>query len=182
MSAMFGNHVQWDQVKVFTGKGRPLGGYFFRVFSLFRWSTLGFNPFFFIASVCVRAHLKLVLTTPRRATLARPVRTCSITGQPAKYLDPKTNVPFANVGAYEVLAKVIGRGYVWCSALGCYVGTSETSRRDKGPGGEAGGSAVTGTDVAEGVAGEQEDMNVEDEVEELEERTAKRRRVEVTDA
>ena len=25
MSAMFGEHVQWDQVKVFTGKGRPLG-------------------------------------------------------------------------------------------------------------------------------------------------------------
>jgi len=28
MSAMFGDHVQWDEVKVFTGKGRPLGGYF----------------------------------------------------------------------------------------------------------------------------------------------------------
>ena len=25
MSAMFGNHVKWDEVKVFTGKGRPLG-------------------------------------------------------------------------------------------------------------------------------------------------------------
>ena len=164
------------------GQGATFGWVFFSCFQFVSLEYFGFQSFFFIASVCVRAHLKLVLTTPRRATLARPVRTCSITGQPAKYLDPKTNVPFANVGAYEVLAKVIGREYVWCSALGCYVGTSETSRRDKGPGGEAGGSAVTGTDIAEGVAGEQEDMNVEDEVEELEERTAKRRRVEVTDA
>ncbi|KAI9566103.1 YL1 nuclear protein-domain-containing protein [Boletus coccyginus] len=146
MSAMFGDHVQWDEVKVFTNKGRPL---------------------------------------------ARPVRTCLITGQPAKYCDPRTNVPFANVGAYEVLTKVIGRGYVWSSALGCYVGVSETSRRDRRPGGEAEGGASAsvgtstgvvegvGTGVAEGVAGGEEDGNVEDEAEELEDRTVKRRRVEV---
>ena len=106
------------------------------------------------------------------------MRTCLITGQPAKYRDPRTNVPFANVGAYEVLAKLMGRGYVWCSALGCYVGTSETSRRDRDPGGEVGGGMGTG--VSE--VGEQGDGNVEDEAEELEERTAKRRRVEDTDA
>jgi hypothetical protein len=132
--------------------------------------------FIFHAYLYVRARLEL--TPPPRATLARPVRTCLITGHPAKYRDPRTNVPFANMGAYEVLAKVMGRGYVWCSALGCYVGMSETSRRDSGPGGEAG--TGTGTGVAE--VGEQEDGNVEDEAEELGERTAKRRRVEVTGA
>ncbi|KAF8132462.1 YL1 nuclear protein-domain-containing protein [Boletus edulis] len=133
MSAMFGNHVQWDELKVFTSKGRPL---------------------------------------------ARPVRMCQITGLPAKYCDPRTNAPFANVGAYEVLTKVIGRGYVWCSALGCYVGVNETSQKDRRSDEEAekGGMAGAGADVVDGVVGGQEN----DETEEPEERIAKRRRTEMT--
>ncbi|KAN0082575.1 YL1 nuclear domain containing protein [Tylopilus felleus] len=131
MSAMFGDHVKWDEVRVFTGKGRPL---------------------------------------------SRPVRICPITGQPAKYCDPRSNVPFANVGAYEVLTNVIGRGYVWCSALGCYVGVNEASQRGIRSGGETGRSKNTGTDA--GIDEEQEDGDAE---EGLEERTTKRRRVEVGD-
>jgi hypothetical protein len=53
MSAMFGDHVQWDEVKVFTGKGRPLGGYF-----LFSCSVFGVPWFYFLFSMriftCVR--------------------------------------------------------------------------------------------------------------------------------
>ncbi|KAH0838868.1 YL1 nuclear protein-domain-containing protein [Lanmaoa asiatica] len=124
MSAMFGDHVQWDELRVFTGKGRPLG-------------------------------------------------------QPAKYCDPRTNVPFANVTAYDVLTRLFGRGYVWCSALGCYVGVDETSRRGRSPGGEAEGGGNAGAGVVEDVAGGKEGGNVEGEVEE--ERTTKRRRVVITD-
>ncbi|KAG6371260.1 YL1 nuclear protein-domain-containing protein [Boletus reticuloceps] len=133
MSAMFGNHVQWDEMKVFTSKGRPL---------------------------------------------ARPVRMCHITGLPAKYCDPRTNAPFANVGAYEVLTKVIGRGYVWCSALGCYVGVNEASQKDRRSDEEAEKcwSAGAGAGVVDGVVGGQEN----DETEEPEERIAKRRRIEMT--
>lgn len=54
MSAMFGDHVQWDEVKVFTGKGRPLGGYYSRVFGSFRWSTLGFIYILYFSCVSVR--------------------------------------------------------------------------------------------------------------------------------
>lgn len=138
MSAMFGDHVRWDELKVFTGKGRPL---------------------------------------------ARPVRTCPITGQPGKYCDPRTNVPFANVGAYDILTKVLGRGYVWCSALGCYVGVSNTSGREgasSGSGEESVGSS-TGSKTRGDAAADRAEDDSRAETEELEERTTKRRKVGITD-
>lgn len=69
---------------------------------------------------------------------------------------------------------------MWCSALGCYVGVNEASQRGIRSGGETGRSKNTGTDagIDEEVAGEQEDGDAE---ESLEERTTKRRRVEVGD-
>ncbi|KAG1765217.1 hypothetical protein EDD22DRAFT_881122 [Suillus occidentalis] len=76
MSAMFGDEVKWDEVRVFTGKQRPL---------------------------------------------SRPVRTCPITGTPAKYLDPRTNVPFANIAAFKTLTRILSHDYVWSEALECYV-------------------------------------------------------------
>ncbi|KAF9235858.1 YL1 nuclear protein-domain-containing protein [Melanogaster broomeanus] len=91
MSAMFGDHVKWEELKVFTGKGRTFG--------------------------CVSA---------------RPIRTCALTGLPAKYLDPRTNVPFAHVGAYETLTRILGHGFVWCEALGCYVGVRDEAGADEG--------------------------------------------------
>ncbi|GLB36708.1 putative YL1 nuclear protein [Lyophyllum shimeji] len=80
MGAMFGDHVKWDEVKIYTGKGRPL---------------------------------------------SRPRQTCPITGRQAKYLDPRTGVPFADVRAYQVLTKLLNHEFVWNPALGCYVGQEE---------------------------------------------------------
>ncbi|KAG1741783.1 YL1 nuclear protein-domain-containing protein [Suillus paluster] len=85
MSAMFGDEVKWDEVRVFTGKQRPL---------------------------------------------SRPVRTCPITGTPANYLDPRTNVPFANVAAFKTLTKILSHDYVWSEALGCYVTRHEKPNND----------------------------------------------------
>ncbi|KAG2030053.1 YL1 nuclear protein-domain-containing protein [Suillus americanus] len=85
MSAMFGDEVKWDEVRVFTGKQRPL---------------------------------------------SRPVRACPITGTPAKYLDPRTNVPFANVAAFKTLTRILSHDYVWSEALGCYVTRHEELNRD----------------------------------------------------
>ncbi|KAI0757544.1 YL1 nuclear protein-domain-containing protein [Daedaleopsis nitida] len=76
MTAMFGNHVDWESSRVYTTKGRPF---------------------------------------------ARPTRTCPITGRVAKYLDPRTNVPYADLGAYRVLSAVFRHEYVWSPDLGCYV-------------------------------------------------------------
>ncbi|KAG9310376.1 YL1 nuclear protein-domain-containing protein [Chiua virens] len=139
MSAMFGDHIKWDEVKVFTGKGRPL---------------------------------------------ARPVRACLVTGQPAKYLDPRTNVPFADVGAYQVLTNVLGRkGYAWSSALGCYVGVSETSNRERDSGSGNVDEASKSADRTGAVGDPDSDVDVEDgNAESSDERAAKRRKVGVSDA
>ncbi|KAJ8590910.1 hypothetical protein M405DRAFT_765714 [Rhizopogon salebrosus TDB-379] len=85
MSAIFGDEVKWDEVRVFTGKQRPM---------------------------------------------SRPVRTCPITGTPAKYLDPRTKVPFANVAAFKTLTRILSHDYIWSEALGCYVTHSEEFRND----------------------------------------------------
>ncbi|KAG0703485.1 YL1 nuclear protein-domain-containing protein [Suillus ampliporus] len=85
MSAMFGDEVKWDEVRVFTGKQRPL---------------------------------------------SRPVRTCPITGTPAKYLDPRTNVPFADIAAFKTLTRILSHDYVWSEALGCYITRHEELNND----------------------------------------------------
>ncbi|TFY77155.1 hypothetical protein EWM64_g6860 [Hericium alpestre] len=76
MAAMFGDHVQWEDLKVYTTKNRPM---------------------------------------------ARPVQTCPITGRPARYLDPRTNVPYANIAAFQTLSKILEHQYVWSPSLGRYV-------------------------------------------------------------
>ncbi|KAJ3853921.1 YL1 nuclear protein-domain-containing protein [Lentinula lateritia] len=106
MEAMFGNHVKWGGMKIYTVKNRPLTRY---------------------------------------------IPTCPITGLPAKYLDPRTGVPFANIRAYNTLKKlrrefvlaqsddaeprdykavdenedVAGIEDVWDNELGCYIGDFE---------------------------------------------------------
>ncbi|KAI0791781.1 YL1 nuclear protein-domain-containing protein [Abortiporus biennis] len=77
MTAMFGDHVKWNELKVFSGKGRPM---------------------------------------------SRPVQTCPITGKNAKYLDPRTAVPFADISAYQTLTSLLQHEYIWSESLGCYTG------------------------------------------------------------
>ncbi|KAF7330398.1 hypothetical protein MVEN_02478300 [Mycena venus] len=76
MTALFGSHVDWEDVKVYTGKGRPM---------------------------------------------SRPVQTCPLTGRAARYRDPRTGVPFADVGAYETLTRILNHEFVWSAEIGAYV-------------------------------------------------------------
>ncbi|KAL6300983.1 YL1 nuclear protein-domain-containing protein [Sparassis latifolia] len=76
MKAMFGDHVNWDELRVYTAKGRPF---------------------------------------------ARPTQICPMSGRIARYLDPRSNVPFADVAAYSTLSKILAHEYVWCDHLGCYI-------------------------------------------------------------
>lgn len=79
MEALFGDHVNWEDVKVYSGKSRPL---------------------------------------------SRVRQTCPITGLQAKYLDPRTGVPFADVRAYKAITGLLSHTYVWCPELGCYTRTT----------------------------------------------------------
>ncbi|KAJ6620133.1 YL1 nuclear protein-domain-containing protein [Mycena sp. CBHHK59/15] len=76
MEALFGGHVNWEDVRVYAGKNRPL---------------------------------------------SRPVQMCPITGRAARYRDPRTGVPYATIGAFETLTRVLNHEYVWSTALGAYV-------------------------------------------------------------
>lgn len=77
-----------------------------------------------------------------------------------------------------MLTNIFGRGGVWCSALGCYVGVSETGRKDMDSGRDAAGSghagAVSKSGEGSGIDG---DGDRDRDGEELEERSMKRRRV-----
>ncbi|KAI0717508.1 YL1 nuclear protein-domain-containing protein [Cerioporus squamosus] len=76
MTALFGDHADWENLRVYTTKGRPF---------------------------------------------ARPTQICPITGKVAKYLDPRTNVPYADLSAYRVLSAILRHEHVWSPRLGCYV-------------------------------------------------------------
>ncbi|KAH8101447.1 YL1 nuclear protein-domain-containing protein [Cristinia sonorae] len=80
MSAMFGDHVKWEELRVYTGKGRPM---------------------------------------------SRPIQTCPITGEPAKYLDPRTGVPFANIFAFRTLSHILEHKFIWDETLGSYTARVE---------------------------------------------------------
>lgn len=58
---------------------------------------------------------------------ARPVYKCPMTGRPAIYRDPRTGVPFANVGAFKTLTQILSHEHIWSEELRCYT----TERRDK---------------------------------------------------
>ncbi|KAF7312196.1 YL1-C domain-containing protein [Mycena indigotica] len=84
MTAMFGAHVNWEEMQVYSGTDRPL---------------------------------------------TRPTPTCPITGRLARYCDPQTGVPFADLEAYQSLQRVLNHEFIWNSSLGAYVGHGAFSRR-----------------------------------------------------
>ncbi|KAI5118518.1 hypothetical protein M0805_007687 [Coniferiporia weirii] len=88
MATVFGTHVNWEEVKVYSGKHRPL---------------------------------------------SRPVTKCPLTGRPAIYRDPRSGVPFANVGAFKTLTRILAHEYVWNEELKCYT----ASEKDADSGGRA---------------------------------------------
>ncbi|MCJ1478135.1 hypothetical protein MMC13_006811 [Lambiella insularis] len=54
---------------------------------------------------------------------------CAITGQPAKFRDPKTGLPYASSYAYKEIQKLCNGGSRWSSLLGCYVGPIASAAR-----------------------------------------------------
>jgi hypothetical protein len=94
MQALFGDHVKWEQLKVYTGHDRPYGMYLILMYS----------------------HRVMANQRP-----ARLIETCPLTGLPAKYRDPRTGVAFADVEAFQTLTKALNHDYVWNETLGCLV-------------------------------------------------------------
>lgn len=47
---------------------------------------------------------------------------CAITGQPARFRDPKTGLAYATRYAYKEIQELRGGGSRWSNLLDCYVG------------------------------------------------------------
>jgi vacuolar protein sorting-associated protein 72 len=98
MAAMFGDHVKWEDLKAYVSRGRPL------------------------CELCIPYRISTL-----RNYIARPVQLCSITGCPARYVDPRTCIPYATPAAYRTLTMVLNHEYVWSHALGCYLTPPDNS-------------------------------------------------------
>ena len=48
---------------------------------------------------------------------------CAITGQTAKFREPRTGLPYADAYAYKEIQKLQGEGPRWSNLLECYVGS-----------------------------------------------------------
>jgi hypothetical protein len=100
MTAMFGSHVKWEDVRAYVSRGRPLCGFWL-------------------------PHARFVFDDELHQS-ARPTQLCPITGRPARYLDPRTKVPYATPAAYRTLTMILNHEYVWSHTLGCYVTRPDT--------------------------------------------------------
>ncbi|KAI6309571.1 hypothetical protein MCOR34_006750 [Pyricularia oryzae] len=54
---------------------------------------------------------------------------CVITNHVAKYRDPKTGLPFANMNAYKEIRRLTEGDYKWSSILGTWAGTGELAAK-----------------------------------------------------
>ncbi|KAI0005292.1 YL1 nuclear protein-domain-containing protein [Russula compacta] len=81
----------------------------------------------------------------RGRPLSRPVQLCPITGRPARYIDPRTSLPYATSAAYHTLTMILNHEYVWSHTLGCYVTRPENSTLSTGGTAKAHGSRPLAT-------------------------------------
>ena len=54
---------------------------------------------------------------------------CPITGEPAKYKDPKSGVPYANLEAYKRLQEILRHDYLWSSEKGTFLIKSYNNKK-----------------------------------------------------
>lgn len=54
---------------------------------------------------------------------------CVITSLPARYRDPETGLPYANIYAYKEVRRAASQKFCWSQMLGCYVGTVDLAAR-----------------------------------------------------
>ena len=47
---------------------------------------------------------------------------CAVTGWPAKYTDPKTGLPYADLQVYKIIQRMVAGGSAWSALLGAWVG------------------------------------------------------------
>ncbi|KAF8330324.1 YL1 nuclear protein-domain-containing protein [Cantharellus anzutake] len=69
---------------------------------------------------------------PKVRPSARRAAICPITGSAARYIDPRSGIPFADARGYKVLTELLAYRYVWSEALGAYVAGEKQSQGAQG--------------------------------------------------
>lgn len=54
---------------------------------------------------------------------------CAITGQPAKYREPRTGLAYSTPAAFRQLRTLANGQLKWSELLGCYIGTATRTAR-----------------------------------------------------
>lgn len=90
--------------------------------ALFNWSRSDANAFVtaMLASSAIKPTKKNLAA--QDAALAPKKPLCAVTNAIARYRDPETGIAYRDARAFGVLRGVVGGGFVWSGALGCYVG------------------------------------------------------------
>ncbi|KAH6625877.1 YL1 nuclear protein-domain-containing protein [Boeremia exigua] len=111
--------------------------------TLFAWSPAD-------ASAFLSSTLALHAARTHKARLAHqlalhpPPPRCAVTNKVARYRDPETGIVYRDARAFGVLRGVVGGGFVWAGALGCYVGGRAMPLQGTGGVGFLGMPAVKG--------------------------------------
>ncbi len=84
----------------------------------------------------------------KQTRFPKPIQAlCAITSGPAKYLDPATGLPYADLAAYKSVQRLVKGGSVWSNLLEAWVGVD-------GKGGEGAAKGVPEGFYGGGGAGE----------------------------
>lgn len=90
-------------------------------------TLLNFDPAA-LASRDIQRRIIFGMKTPREAdkkAAKTSAASCAITSAPAKYRDPATMLPYANMDGFRSIRRLLDKGAVWSDLLGAWVG-SET--------------------------------------------------------
>lgn len=91
--------------------------------TLFKWSSS--DATLFVNAMLVSSALKPTKRNlaSQESALPHPKKPlCAVTNAIARYRDPETGIAYRDARAFGVLRGVVGGGFVWSGALGCYVG------------------------------------------------------------
>lgn len=105
MGNLFGHHVDWATLAV-----------------LPRIRPTGMSP-----KYCRSSHTLTHLDYPVRKMI-----TCPITGYPAKYLEPHSGIPYADIRGFKIIQGLLAHQYVWSESLECYIGDEEQAKGVRG--------------------------------------------------
>ncbi len=90
--------------------------------ALFKWSSSDASAFVtaMLASSAIKPTKKNLAAHDAALLPKKPL--CAVTNAIARYRDPETGIAYRDARAFGVLRGVVGGGFVWSGALGCYVG------------------------------------------------------------